>query len=73
MAEYSIDCKGEACPVPLLNTERKLDELAKGDTLIVTVDHTCAIKNIPEWSRLHGHNVETIEIGTGVWAIVIVK
>ncbi|MEG0271409.1 MAG: sulfurtransferase TusA family protein, partial [Clostridia bacterium] len=41
MAEFELDCLGEACPVPLMKTEKKLATLAKGDTLIVHIDHSC--------------------------------
>lgn len=73
MAEYTLDCMGEACPVPLMKAEKKLDELEIGDILIVEIDHSCAMKNIPEWARKQGHNVEIDEVDDGEWEIVIEK
>jgi len=73
MAEYELDCLGEACPVPLVKTENKLKELAVGDTLIVIVDHSCALKNVPEWARKQNHEVEVEEIGDGEYEIFIDK
>lgn len=73
MAEYTLDCLGEACPVPLMKTENKLKELAVGDTLIVQIDHSCAMKNVPEWARKVGHNVEIEEVDDGEWEIFIEK
>ncbi|NLW10011.1 MAG: sulfurtransferase TusA family protein [Firmicutes bacterium] len=73
MAEYRLDCFGEACPVPLLKAQKKLADLKVGDLLIVEVDHSCAIKNVPEWARKEGHNVEIEEIGDGEWEIYIQK
>ncbi|NLW58783.1 MAG: sulfurtransferase TusA family protein [Firmicutes bacterium] len=73
MAEYRLDCLGEACPVPLLKTQKKMAELQVGDILIVEVDHSCAMKNVPEWARKEGHNVEIEEIGEGEWDIYIEK
>ncbi len=73
MAEYELDCLGEACPVPLVKTENKLKELAIGDTLIVIVDHSCALKNVPEWARKQNHEVEVEEIGDGEYEIFIDK
>ena len=49
MAEFTLDCLGEACPVPLMKTEKKINELSVGDVLIVSIDHSCAMKNVPEW------------------------
>lgn len=73
MAEYRLDCFGEACPVPLLKVQKKMADLQVGDLLIVEVDHSCAIKNVPEWARKEGYNVEIEEIGDGEWEIYIQK
>ncbi len=73
MAEFTLDCMGEACPVPLMKTEKKMKELAAGDVLIVSIDHSCAMKNVPEWARNQGHNVEIEEVDDGEWEIVIEK
>ncbi len=73
MAEYTLDAMGEACPVPLLRTEKKMKDLAVGDVLIVEVDHSCAMKNVPEWARKEGHIVDLEEIDEGHWEIIIEK
>ena len=73
MAEFRLDCLGEACPVPLLKTQKKLANLKIGDLLIVEIDHSCAMKNVPEWARKEGHNVEIEETGDGEWEIYIEK
>lgn len=73
MAEYVLDCFGEACPVPLMRTERKLSELSNGDILVVAIDHSCAIKNVPEWARAQGHHVEIDEVDDGEWEVIIEK
>ena len=73
MKELTLDCLGEACPVPLMKTEKKLNTMDIGDILIVQIDHSCAMKNVPEWARTHGHNVEIEEVGDGEWEIVIEK
>lgn len=73
MAEYRLDCMGEACPVPLIKTQKKLAELKIGDMLIVEIDHSCAMKNVPEWARKEGHNVDIEETSEGEWEIYIEK
>ena len=73
MAEYELDCLGEACPIPLVKAEKKLAELEVGDILIVLIDHSCAMKNVPEWARKEGHNVEIEEVDDGEWECVIEK
>lgn len=73
MAEYTLDCLGEACPVPLIRTQNKMEELKIGDVLIVSIDHSCAMKNVPEWARKVGHNVEIEEVDDGEWELIIEK
>lgn len=73
MAEFTIDALGEACPIPLLKCQKKWPDLKTGDIMIVNIDHSCALKNIPEWARKAGHNVEVTEVEDGVWDIYIEK
>ena len=73
MAEFEIDCYGEACPVPLVKAQKKLEDMSVGDILIVQIDHSCAMKNVPEWARKEGHNVEVDEVDDGEWDVVIEK
>lgn len=73
MKEFELDCIGEACPIPLMKTEKKMEDLSVGDVLVVHIDHSCAMKNVPEWARKQGHNVEIDEVDDGEWDLVIQK
>ncbi len=73
MSERTLDCLGEACPVPLIRTQKVLEEMGVGDVLVVETDHSCAMKNIPEWATKEGHNMEIDEVDDGQWEIVIEK
>ena len=73
MAEAKLDCLGEVCPVPLIKTQKKIGTMNVGDVLIVEIDHSCAMKNIPEWARKEGHNVEIEEVDDGEWEVYIEK
>ena len=73
MAEFELDCLGEACPIPLVKTENKMKELEVGDTLIVIIDHSCALKNVPEWARKNNYDVEVEEVDESEWEIFIDK
>ena len=71
--EVVLDCLGEACPVPLIKAENAIKELEVGDVLIVQLDHSCAMKNVPEWGRKQGHFVEIEEVDDGEWECIIEK
>lgn len=73
MKEYTLDCLGEACPIPLIKTQKQMSKMIVGDVVIVKIDHSCAMKNVPEWARKEGHNVEIEETGEGEWEVVIEK
>ena len=73
MADFELDCIGEACPVPLMKTEKKMGTLTAGDVLVVHIDHSCAMKNVPEWARKQGYNVEVEEVDDGEWDVIIEK
>jgi len=73
MNEVIIDCLGEACPVPLIKAQNELAKLNAGDVLIVQIDHSCAMKNLPEWASKDGHNVEVEEVEDGEWEVIIEK
>ena len=73
MAQFELDCMGEACPVPLMKTEKKMATLTAGDVLVVHIDHSCAMKNVPEWARKQGYNVEVEEVDDGEWDVIIEK
>ncbi len=71
--EVELDCMGEACPIPLIKAEKALVKMDAADVLIVQIDHSCAMKNVPEWARKQGHNVEIEEVDDGEWEIFIEK
>ena len=50
-----------------------MDTLDIGDILLVQIDHSCAMKNLPEWARTAGHNVEIEEVDDGEWEVIIEK
>lgn len=73
MNEVVLDCFGEACPVPLVKAQNAIKDMAIGDVLVVQIDHSCAMKNLPEWARKDGHNVEVEEVDDGEWEVIIEK
>ncbi len=73
MAEFELDCLGEACPVPLVRTQKEMEKMGINDVIVIHIDHSCAMKNVPDWARGVGHNVEIDEVGEGEWDIVIEK
>lgn len=72
-SKFHLDCLGEICPVPLLKVQEQVSQMTAGDTLTVSVDYSCAMKNIPDWAESEGHKVEVETAGNGEWKITIIK
>ena len=58
-----IDCRGLACPAPVLKT-KELIEQKKPENLIVIVDNEAARQNVTRFMEYQGFNVSAREEGT---------
>ena len=50
-----LDCSGHLCPVPILMTEEKVAELAKGAVLEVLFTDPGAEPDLRMWCKVMGH------------------
>ncbi len=57
MSHYELDARRLLCPMPVIRTQNKLEELQAGDTLAVTCSDPGALHDIPAWCRVHGHAI----------------
>ena len=72
MAEIKVDCTGETCPVPLVETRKALRKAQEGDIVEVTGTHPSSKKEIPLAVKALG--LELIDVNEdkdGVWKIRI--
>ena len=76
MSEYQLDARRMLCPMPVIKTQDKVNQLAAGDRLTVVCTDPGALNDVPAWCRINGHKViETkqqddeviilIEVGSG--------
>ena len=73
MAEIKVDCTGETCPVPLVETRKALRKAQKGDIVEVIGTHPSSKKEIPMAVKALGLELIDIEEKNGVWRIRIRK
>jgi tRNA 2-thiouridine synthesizing protein A len=72
MAEIKVDCIGETCPVPLVETRKALRKAREGDIVEVIGTHPSSKKEIPLAVKALG--LELLEIRDeegGAWKIRI--
>ncbi len=55
--EKKIDCKGMACPLPVVNAKKAAEELKEGDILAVQVDNEIAVQNLSRFAEHKGFAV----------------
>jgi selenium metabolism protein YedF len=52
-----VDCRGLACPQPVITTKQALDRMQEGE-LIVIVDNTVSCNNVERFAKSQGCSVE---------------
>src|SRR5512136_1862563 len=57
-----IDCRGLACPQPVMTTKKALDQLKEGE-LVVLVDNTVSCNNVERFAQSQGCSVEVEQRG----------
>lgn len=55
MIKKMIDCRGMACPLPIVNAKTAADELHTGDVLTVLVDNEIAVQNLRRFASSRGY------------------
>ena len=53
----TIDCRGMACPLPVVNAKKATEELQTGDILTVMVDNEIAVQNLQRFASHKGYPV----------------
>jgi len=71
MAEKVVDCRGKACPIPVLETKKALEEIEAG-TITVLVDNKASRENVKRFAEKAGCIVE-IEEDNGIFKLKITK
>jgi selenium metabolism protein YedF len=69
--EHTIDCKGQKCPLPVINTKKYFDSLEEGSATIL-VDNEVANSNISKFAQSSGFDYSS-EHKDGLYYIKITK
>ena len=69
--EKMIDCKGMACPMPVVNAKKAAEELHAGDVLTVLVDNEIAVQNLTRFGEHKGFAVSAEKKGEKEYAVIM--
>jgi tRNA 2-thiouridine synthesizing protein A len=57
MSHYELDARRLLCPLPVIRTQNRVQEMHAGDTLEVICTDPGALYDIPAWCRMYGHEL----------------
>ncbi len=57
MSHHELDARRLLCPLPVIRTQHRVEQLAAGDTLEIVCTDPGALYDIPAWCRMYGHEV----------------
>jgi len=71
MVDIKVDCTGETCPVPLVETRKAIRKASEGDIIEVTGTHPASKKEIPMAVKAMGLELLDVQEEDGTWKIRI--
>ena len=69
--EKIIDCKGMACPLPVVNAKKAAEALNTGDVLTVLVDNEIAVQNLTRFGEYKGFSVSAEKKGDKEYVVTM--
>ena len=70
-ADATLDCVGLYCPMPIIQTKEKINELASGQVLEVVADDKGILKDMPAWCKSTGHEFLGAEESDGEFHVYV--
>jgi tRNA 2-thiouridine synthesizing protein A len=59
--QRTLDCRGDACPLPLLKTKKAMAELASGEILEIVGTDPGSKNDLPSWASRTGNTYLGVE------------
>ncbi len=59
--EHKLDARHLVCPLPVIRTQERAQNLSAGDVLEVLGTDPGVLVDIPAWCRVHGHKLLSTE------------
>jgi tRNA 2-thiouridine synthesizing protein A len=70
-ASHELDARGLLCPMPVIRTQQRIEDLQSGDQLTVLCTDPGAANDIPAWCRVNGHAVVEVRDTVDGLAVVV--
>ena len=70
MGHQFLDCKGLACPMPLVALAKALKDMEAGETLMIEATDTAFGADLRAWARMTGNTLVEFEEGDVQKAVI---
>lgn len=67
----TVDALGKACPVPVIDLARAIEQAAVGDEVVVLADDPGAKVDIPVWCRMKRQTLVSTSADERGWRFVV--
>lgn len=71
--KIELDARGKACPIPVVETKKKLAGMNNGDTVEVTVDNYVAVQNLTKMAGQMSIPAASVKIDDSNYVVTITK
>ena len=72
-ADATLDCIGLYCPMPIVYTSNKFQELKDGEVLEILADDIGILKDMPAWCKATGNEFLSVEDKDGQYLLYVRK
>lgn len=67
----TVDARGLACPLPVVNTKNEMKTMNEGETVEVLVDNEIAVQNLTKFANVRNHGVQSEKTADNEYRVVI--
>lgn len=67
-----VDARGMACPLPVVNAKKAVQELGDGDELTVLIDNEIAVQNLQKFANHNGFTVTNERLGEHEFSVKMI-
>ena len=71
--DHTIDCFGLLCPMPIVETARKLKTMKKGEVLEIIADDPGVESDLPAWCKTTGNEFIGLDKRKGLYHVFVKK
>jgi tRNA 2-thiouridine synthesizing protein A len=73
VVDETLDCRGQFCPMPILETKKKMKSMESGQILEILGTDSGTVRDLPAWCKRTGNEYLGYEEREGVYHFFVKK